>query len=294
MNYSKWMEALDGNLKLLGYNIPGTHDCATQYVQTSHFSKCQNTDITEQLEMGIRALDVRAMPKKKRLAVVHANARVYNSSNHAHGKMDLDDLLGKCYSFLDKNPSEAIILQFKNDSNDKNDEKSFDNLFYTYLSGNENRWFLENRMPTLDEARGKLVLLRRCYIDEKNPDFKNKSGLDLSRWLDQDTAEPHPLLLRTYSTDQTEIIIQDRYKYGAVDRWKLCVKPFLDERTAFDGKYILSYLSTAGGLRGPEYNAKIINAEFSSYKLDKGKYYGLMYFDFVTKELARKVIELNF
>ena len=89
------METLDGSIKLLQYNIPGTHDCAAKYVQTSLFSKCQDTDITEQLEMGIRALDVRVAPVKKRLAVVHSKARVYNSSNHAYGKMYLEDLLKK-------------------------------------------------------------------------------------------------------------------------------------------------------------------------------------------------------
>lgn len=54
--------------------------------------------------------------------------------------MDMADVLGHCYRFLDENPSEAIVFQFKNDSG-KEMEKCFDNLFFTYIKDNEEKWF---------------------------------------------------------------------------------------------------------------------------------------------------------
>ena len=73
-----------------------------------------------------------------------------------------------------------------------------------------------------------------------------------------------------------------------------CIKPFLDSMNKWDGKYIINYLSTAGGLKGPYNNSKYINPKFLSYKLNKDYYYGTIYMDFPTKELTTKIIETNF
>ena len=51
------------------------------------------------------------------------------------------------------------------------------------------------------------------------------------------------------------------------------IRPFLEQRTAFGGQYVINYLSTAGGLKGPRRNAKYINAKFMDYPLKKGVYY---------------------
>ena len=37
-------------------------------------------------------------------------------------------------------------------------------------------------------------------------------------------------------------------------------------RSPFDGKYVICYLSTAGGLKGPKKNADYINALFLPYQ----------------------------
>jgi len=71
------------------------------------------------------------------------------------------------------------------------------------------------------------------------------------------------------------------------------VKPFLDKREAFDGTFVICYLSTAGGLKGPEKNAAYINPQFMQYPLEKEKYYGTIYLDFPTEALTAKIIENN-
>lgn len=294
MNLKSWMSSIDDNADLLALDIPGTHDCVTQFIQIPHICKCQNMNIYEQLCIGIRALDIRVQSKGDRLGMVHAVAKAFNTPNRLGKQMDLDDVLEHCFRFLEEQPGEAIIFQFKNDSN-KEMEKCFDNLYYRYIQGNENKWYLENRIPTVGEARGKIVLIRRCKMDLNNRDFTDENtGIDFSRWVEQDTAVPEPLILDTHSKDNAAFIVQDRFKYKPEPRWSECVKPFLDKRSKFDGQYVICYLSTAGGFKGPERNAQYINSRFMAYPIDKNKYYGTIYLDFPFTDLTSKIINNNF
>lgn len=295
-NLKTWMSQIEDDKDLFTLTIPGTHDSVTQYVQISHICQTQDANIYEQLCMGIRALDIRVNAKDNRLKMVHAFANAYTNSLHLGSPMDMRDVLEYCYKFLNENPSEAIIFQFKDDTND-HCEQCFSNLFYTYIKGNEDKWYLENRIPTLKEARGKIVLIRRCKMDAKNCDFTPlNTGIDFSQWVDQEQVEltPEPVSLTTKGEHNAEFIIQDRFKYKPQERWDECLKPFLDSMEEFKGKYIINYTSTAGGYKGPKYNSDIINKLFIDYPLDKEKYYGTIYLDFPTEDLTTKIINHNF
>lgn len=293
MKLNNWMKDIDSAKDLFAINIPGTHDCVTKYVQLSHISKTQDLTISEQLEIGVRALDIRVASKGERLKMVHGIAKAFNTPNKFGRQMDLEDVLSQCYSFLKQNPTETIIFLFKNDSNKEN-EKCFNNLFNTYLKGNENKWFLENRVPTLGEVRGKIYLIRRCKM-ENRPEYTSKNtGLDFSRWVEQDTAVPEPLTLETKGDHNAVFIIQDRFKYKPEERWSECLKPFLDKATPFDGTYIINYTSTAGGFKGPKRNSQYLNPHIMKYPFNSKNYYGTVYFDFPTPELMMKIIHLNF
>lgn len=293
MKLNSWMKNLRDDREVLRLNLCGTHDCVTQFVQLSHISKCQNMNIYEQLCLGVRALDIRVQSKKNRLKMVHGYTKAFNTHNHFSHQMDMEDVLSHCYKFLDENKSEAIVFQFKND-NGKENEKCFDNLFNTYISKNPDKWFLENRSPLLSEARGKIILIRRCKMADREIYTDKNTGIDFSEWVEQDTVSPSPLTLKTSGENEMTFIIQDRFKYKPEPRWSDCIKPFLDTMTAFNGTYIINYLSTAGGLKGPHNNSKYINPKFLDYPLDKDKYYGTIYTDFPTEELVKKIIETNF
>ena len=153
MNLCRWMQNLNCKKPVLQYNIPGTHDSVTQYVQFSHVTKCQNRNIYEQLCTGIRLLDIRVENKMERLKMVHAFAKAFNTPNRLGKQMDMEDVLNHCYRFLSENPSETILFLFKNDSREP-DEPCAHNLFYTYIEKDRDKWFLENRIPDLDEIGG--------------------------------------------------------------------------------------------------------------------------------------------
>lgn len=290
---NSWMKGIDDNREVLRLNIPGTHDCVTKYVQFSHISKCQDKNIYEQLALGVRALDIRVASKGDRLKMVHGVAKAYNSFCRCTGQMDMADVLGHCYRFLDENPSEAIVFQFKNDSA-KEQEKCFDLMLQNYIKKRPDKWFCENRSPLLGEARGKIVFIRRCNMDKKYAETADKCGIDFSKWVEQTTAVYEPLTLKTSGEHELTFIVQDRFKYKPVPRWSECIKPFLDSMTEFDGRYVINYLSTAGGIKGPKNNAKYINPQFMNYPLKDGVYYGTIYVDFPTAELTKKIIGTNF
>lgn len=293
INLRKWMENIDGNRDLLSLNSVGTHDCVTQYVQLSHLARCQDRNIYEQLCLGVRGLDIRVKSKGDRLKMVHAFTKAFVKPSHFSAWMDMEDVLKHCYHFLDENPSETIVFQFKNDSG-KEMEKCFDILYNTYIKADEDRWYLENRVPDLCECRGKIVLIRRCKMADREEYNDRNSGIDFSKWVEQDTAVPEPLILKTSGENEVTFIVQDRYKYKPVPRWNDCIKPFLDTMKPFDGTYIINYLSTAGGYKGPYNNSRYINPHFMAYPLDSENYYGMIYVDFPTPELTEKIIRTNF
>lgn len=292
MKLKNWMADINGSRDLLSLMIPGTHDCVTKYVQFEHISKTQDLTIYEQLNMGIRALDIRVESSGNRLKMVHGTAKAFTTPNKLGKQMDMEYVLGACYDFLRENPTETIVFQFKND-NGKENEKCFDNLFFTYISKNPEIWFSENRVPKLDEVRGRIYLIRRCKMADRQEFTAKNTGLDFSGWVEQDTVLPNPLTLNTGGDSPAEFIVQDRFKYKPQPRWEECIKPFLDKAKPFDGTYIIDYLSTAGGLKGPRKNAEFINPQFMKYPLDPAKYYGTIYCDFPTKELVMKIINSN-
>lgn len=294
IDLKSWMAEIDGKRDLFSLDIPGTHDCVTQFVQLPNKYQCQDKNIYEQLCMGVRALDIRVASKRNRLVMVHAITKAFNEQSVLFGQMDLSDVLEKCYRFLDENKSECIIFQFKNDLANEM-EHCFDLLFSTYIEANKNYWYCENRIPTLDEARGKIVLIRRCKMDENNPNYTDdNTGIDFSNWVEQRQAVPEALELETHSKDNAVFIIQDRFKYKPIPRWRECIEPFLNSRKAFDGKYVICYFSTAGGPKGPKANAKFINRKFMAYPIDNDVYYGTIYLDFPFKKLTTKIILNNF
>lgn len=293
MNLKCWMKDINDGADVFGLNLAGTHDCVTKYVQFSHISKCQSLNIYEQLCIGIRGLDIRVQSRGNELKMVHGIAKAFNTPNHLSRQMDMRDVLSQCCKFLNENPSETIIFQFKNDSGTEQ-EKCFDNLYNTYIAKDRDKWFLENRAPLLSECRGRIVLIRRCKMADRAKYNNMNTGIDFSKWEEQTETVPEPLTLKTSGEFEMTFIVQDRYKYKPEPRWIECIKPFLDTREAFDKRYIINYLSTAGGLKGPYNNSKYINPRFMDYPLDKEKYYGMTYVDFPTEELVKKIIDTNF
>src|SRR5687767_7668450 len=68
---NNWLTPLDGNLPLSQFSIPGTHDSGALVEPVSGTAKCQNLSIADQLNAGVRFLDIRCRHINDAFAIHH-------------------------------------------------------------------------------------------------------------------------------------------------------------------------------------------------------------------------------
>lgn len=276
MSLNNWMKKIGDEISLKDINIPGTHDSATKYCDISPIASCQSFTIKEQLYMGARCFDIRVNGMK----LVHAFCKCRKSFFGKH--LQLRDVIGEMLLFLRENPSETIIMLFKMDSGE-NSAKCLEYLFRLFIENNENMFFTENRIPTLGEARGKIVLVRRT------DSLRGEAGIDFSMMPDHGSKEhTHADIFSPNGKDM--VLVQDRYNISREKKWKMAVKPLLEEESEC---FVLNYLSTAAFPFMPKYNSSFVNKEFLSFPLEKGRKYGTLVFDYVTPQMTEKLIDTN-
>ena len=279
-----WMARLGNEKPLNEIVLPGSHNSAARYVEHAFFAKCQTLGIGEQLEAGVRYLDLRLDMDGTRFKLMHGPAECRTSL--LGGALTLDELLADCYAFLDAHPTETVLLAVAQEPG--GDEiRSFQLLLDAYVREAPERWLLTDRIPTLGEARGKLVLLRR-YEDEAG--LLQAAGLSLL-WRDQGGSEDTTLGAEAAQQRSYLLYVQDRYEYAAKDKWEAFLAGV---RSTQDGAVSLNFLSTKGEAKyGHPYefakslNQKLMEAEDSALG-------GWIVTDFVSATLAERIYRLNF
>lgn len=282
---SDWMGGLDGELPLSTLNIPGTHDSATQYIFPAYFLQDQDTSIARQLADGYRYLDVRVALDKSGgdLVLIHAFGQCRTLAAAFAAPLRYDAIVDDTLSFLDEHPGETVIFCVKPERG-SDDVETVRALIERRVSAAPERWYVDNVIPTLGQARGKIVLCRR---------YAQGLGLDFN-WDDQGgrTVLAEPAAFRSINSVQY-LCVQDRYHYAVADKWP-AVRHTLENCEADANCFSLNFLSTAQGkLPHPRRFAGEMNARFAGYELEKGRPYGIVLFDFGTPELARRLIESN-
>ena len=289
-----WMKNIPGETLICDVNLPGTHDSATRFCEFPYFSRCQELSITEQLNIGVRFLDLRVAISEGKLMLVHASSKCFKAPSDKAFLM-LDDVLSDCEDFLKANPSEALIISIKRDHGDTS-ENTFDLLFKEYLG--RAFWYKENRIPTLHEVRGKAVFLNRFCVDEDNDEYNDfNTGLNFSGWPDQGKYQHKThlcsIMVRRDGTEGEPIYLQDWYKLSPFKKWKLAILPTLQNSPCENGVFI-TFFSCGNPLHNPKRSAKYILKKFKKITLAQMKKYGWVLFDFPTEKDCRKVILTNF
>ena len=204
-----WMSKIDDSIALGKISIPGTHNSLSLY--GGDIPTTQTLHITEQLNMGIRYLDVRFKYKDGNLYAYHGLI-----SQH----MTFDTLLSDVSNFLNANPSETILIRIQNA-----DGAAFQSeAFYNKFKEVRNKYSERNTVPfhnnpIISEVRGKFIFIR---------DFET---FDM------------PIGIR-----RDKLFIQDEYKldtnYDLYDKWETIKDHFYK----IDGSKIsLNYLSGSVG-----------------------------------------------
>ena len=182
-----WMKYVDGNKYLDELSIPGTHDSSTCSVdndtepQTS-LAKCQQDYIPTQLLEGIRYFDIRLGKNNDKgdPGIDHGICYLLKKDG---GFIHLSDVIGYFKTFLNENPSEALIMLVSR-GNDEATDESVTTAFANVMDNNSDLFYTSSHVPTLNEVRGKIVLLRRFRLAGDSVDG-HTWGLDLTEWDDK-------------------------------------------------------------------------------------------------------------
>lgn len=284
-----WMAALDDDLPLSEVVLPGTHDSAAKYVQLAFFSKCQAKDVGAQLEAGYRYLDVRLGVEGPGAApLMHGFTYCKTGAAPWSDKLFLDDVLDQCRAFLDAHPTETVVFAVKHEHGDVG-AAAVESVLRFYTEQQPDYWLLTDHIPAVGEARGRLVLTRR-YEDEAN--LGAESGVPLL-WADQ--GGHGDVSLHTAASDNGgyTLWVQDRYKYGADDKWAAFLAGMAAGETG-EGAASINFLSTNGtAAYGHPYKyAKDLNARLMA--LDQNELCGWIVVDFASAPLAEHIYGANF
>ncbi len=273
----EWMKNLADTADLREISIPGSHDSGALYSIADVAGKCQDISIANQLNVGVRFLDIRLKATN-------------NGFNVIHGIVDeratFNNVLNDCKNFLSAHPSETILMSVKEEeSTSINFAEKFEDTIK-----NDNIWITStNTLPKLGDARGKIILLSR---------YKNSTlGLNLyDDWKDGGSSSSHNTFEINLSGD-TIFHIQDHYTLADnEDKWVEVVEN-LEFANNNNDRYIINFLS-AYLEKGfpPSYSvpvAKYINPKFLNETSSYTKV-GTILFDFVSQDLAKSVYERNF
>ncbi len=211
--HGSWMGDIPDDVLVTALSIPGTHDSGCIDGPLGFF-KTQDLDLPEQLNAGIRFLDIRLAHYQDDLLVHHDV--IYMGKNYK-------DVLEICADFLVRHPSETILMSVEGEDRldsslgdfapseivgrlSRDERESWENtrsfeaefeeqvweqvgtapLFYNFAAsppGGRSVTTAPAFTPatTVGDVRGKIVLLRRFQGDRG-------MGFDVTYWLDDTTT----------------------------------------------------------------------------------------------------------
>ena len=161
---NNWITPLDGSIYVSQMSIPGSHDAATGEKMATFvgelFAQTQEQTLQTQWNLGIRAFDLRPAIYKGRstneLWLYHGVTRV--SISWATAMKTIKDN-------LKAHPGEFAIILFRHEdegtTNKDNDETHFNTYMTNWVNANK-EWIVDWRPDiTIDECRGKIILISR-------------------------------------------------------------------------------------------------------------------------------------
>ncbi|CAI8707703.1 phosphatidylinositol-specific phospholipase C [Chryseobacterium sp. IT-36CA2] len=275
---NSWMSGLQDNISLSKISIPGTHDSGAR-VDTpvvSGTAKTQNLSIAEQLNAGVRFLDIRCRHIDNSFAIHHG--AIYQNLN-------FDDVLNACYTFLNSHPSETIIMSVKEEYDASNTTRSFEQTFDSYVQKNPSKWDLGSNIPTLGAVRGKIKLLRRFSAG-------TTKGINASPWADNTTFD--------INNSGVQLKVQDYYKVtNNDDKWNGISSLLNEAKNDTNGKLFVNFTSGYKpgifGIPSIPTVSNAINPKLKTFfQTNTQGSFGVMPIDFVNAELSELIVKTNF
>lgn len=275
MTGSDWMSGIAGSTSVSQIDLPGTHDSGARI--GGAFVATQDLSISEQLNAGVRYLDIRLRHFEDALVVHHGAF---------YQELNFDDVLIACAAFLDAHPSETILMQVKEEHTPAGNTRSFEQTFLTrYIStpAYQRYFHLTDAIPALDAVRGKIVLVRRFHAGQQ-------LGIDATDWADN----------ASYDDVGNKVSIQDRYSTNGEQKWMDMRYFFNKTRTTVDSRLRLNFASGYESIIGLPFIRNVsdyINPRLESYfshRYATLHRHGVVVMDFPSTSLIEKIYRANF
>ena len=210
----KWMEKIPDTTKVSQLSIPGTHDTMAFYGGDA--VQCQTMSLENQLESGVRVLDIRCRHIADVFAI-HHGAFFQNTF--------FGDVLNIAIDFLQKNPSETVMMRVKEEYKPENNTRTFEETFRDGYWNSYKKYCWQpsgtDNNPSLGELRGKIVILQNFSAAE------------------------------TYGIEYDSFSIQDEYNLGTnwdlYSKWEEVKKQLAKANSGSSGVKYMNYLSGSGG-----------------------------------------------
>jgi 1-phosphatidylinositol phosphodiesterase len=160
IDLTRWMARLADNAPLSAITIPGTHDSGARFggvapvvdFVTALWVQAQNWTVTQQLNAGVRFLDVRCH------AEPDGSLRIHHL--FVDEQLSLTDVLRECVLFLAANPSEAVLMRVQQEAS-TTPEPQFVAAFDRHVREADagDRLYRKPTIPQLRPVRGRIVLM---------------------------------------------------------------------------------------------------------------------------------------
>ena len=315
-NYSvDWMADIPDDAYLSSVNIPGTHDTGTaaiveDFMQEFSMTSCQKYYYGEQLNVGARSFDIRCNATKsgsdtkpKDVMIIHGGSVWQCINRDGQTCLTLDNILDDSVRFLKNHNTESIVMMLKPDAG------STEGLAYalnSFIQSNKDYVYMGDDIPSMKEARGKIVFIRRFAVDESKIKDTAGFGIDLSNWDDY-SYHDYKYAVKIYNKYPVFVHVQDAFDKEALlkrDYIEGTLKQTVGEDTdpahaILDYAWIYNYTSCAGaaGFLGlPLEESTLINPWLYDEKKEyfDNRRLGMVMLNFIDAQMSRLVYETNF
>ncbi|MBR4420709.1 MAG: phosphatidylinositol-specific phospholipase C [Clostridia bacterium] len=263
-----WMSKLSDDYLITQLSIPGTHDSGAMHSLADVAGKCQDLSIAKQLKIGVRFFDIRLQIVDDKLKVVHS---------FVDQALSFNSVLKDFNEFIDKNPSEFLIISIKEDADSKNSTKDFSSAVIESLNNYSNFCF-DNELPQkLGDARGKIYLLSR---------FSTDKGIQAySGWRDSTTFSINSLYIQdNYCINDLEVKMNDILA---------TIENLENNSNLLHLNFTSCYLDNAFPPTYAGSSAKVINPWLENYLENNDKPVGILICDFITQDLSKLIYGRN-
>jgi 1-phosphatidylinositol phosphodiesterase len=135
-----WMSNLDNGIPIRELSIIGSHSSMSTGTWGDAF-QTQSNSLTNQMMMGMRALDIRCR---------HKDNGFYIHDRLVYLNTDLQGVLNTVRSFLASYPMETILMHIVEEYNPSGNSRSFEDTYLSYQASNTDLiWTPTSQNPVL-------------------------------------------------------------------------------------------------------------------------------------------------